>query len=100
MKTKVVEITYKFNIKYGHINLLKRIMRDLKKEPIYDMGGASIIDGEAYSYSCKRVGKGRQHKAQKVVEADRIIMCQDCGCININRLECPFCNGSVYLNTE
>ena len=71
MKTKVVEITYKFKIKYGHIDLLKRIMRDLRKEPIYDMGGASIIDGEAYSYSCKRVGKGSQHKTQPVTILSR-----------------------------
>jgi len=66
MKNKVVEITYRFKIKYGHTDHLKRIIRDLREEPVNDMSGAGIggdgSDGKIYSYSCERIGKGRQLK--------------------------------------
>lgn len=59
MEKKIVEVAYKFEIKYENEKHLNNIIKELKDTPIFDLGGAGIIDGKAYGYSCKRKGKGR-----------------------------------------
>ncbi len=57
-KTVYVQVTYKFKIGYEHPDHLARIKADLKKTPVFEMGGAGRVDSspEVYSYSCKRLG--------------------------------------------
>lgn len=59
MKTKTVKVTYKFKIGYDHESHLKQITKDLMDDPIFEMRGAGVVGNKAYSYSCKRVGKGK-----------------------------------------
>ena len=58
MKTKKISLTvsYKFQVAYEHKEHLAQIVNDLKKAPIFKRQGAGIVDGKAYSYSCKMVG--------------------------------------------
>ena len=37
---KIVEVAYKFKIEYKHEDHLKSIKKDLRNNPIHDMGGA------------------------------------------------------------
>ena len=57
-KTKTVNVTYSFRVRYEHEDHLKSILKDLERAPIFEMGGAGMIGNESYGYSCKLVGKG------------------------------------------
>jgi len=59
MKTKTVEVIYKFKIKYEHPDHLKDMVKELQDNVDYIVGGAGLIDGEVYYYNCGRTGKGR-----------------------------------------
>jgi hypothetical protein len=59
VKKKIVEIAYKFEIKYEHEQHLADITNELKEKPIFEMGGAGIVEGKAYGYDCKKKGKGK-----------------------------------------
>jgi hypothetical protein len=58
-KTVILKVTYTYNVTYGHEDHLADIKRDLEKDPIHELCGASVAsDGNVHSYSCERKGKG------------------------------------------
>ena len=59
MKKHMVEVTYKFEIKYKHKQHLIDLLHDLENSPIIERGGAGMVDGTAYSYNCVIKGKGK-----------------------------------------
>jgi len=58
-KKKKIKVQYEFLIEYEHEDHFNKFIEDLKKEPIYECGGAGTAsDKQVYSYNCKRIGGG------------------------------------------
>jgi hypothetical protein len=63
MMKKTIYMIYKYMVEYEHADHLKDICDDLKDVPLNAMSGAGVAsDGNVYSYSCDRVGKGKVKK--------------------------------------
>ena len=60
MKTKRIKVTHTYVIKYEHEDHLAKLTKEAMERAVLMIGGAGYAsDGQVYSYSIERVGKGK-----------------------------------------